>query len=87
MTLEDDEDCVVYTYRLIDYTKSQFTAEQLSFMQDNIRTNMLPILKQQATQTELIKKCMDNNYAFKYIYQDKNGDYMCSVKLTPEDYK
>lgn len=87
LALEDGEDCLVYTYRLIDFSKAQFTDEQLTYMQENIRTNIIPILKAQASQAELIKRCMNEEYVFKYIYQDKNGEFLCSVKVTPDDYK
>lgn len=87
LTLEDGEDCLVYTYRLVDFSKSQFTDEQLTYMQENIRTNIIPILKAQASQAELIKRCMNEEYVFKYIYQDKDGEFLCSVKVTPDDYK
>lgn len=87
LALEDGEDCLVYTYRLIDFSKAQFTDEQLTYMQENIRTNIIPILKTQASQAELIKRCMDEEYVFKYIYQDKDGEFLCSVKVTPDDYK
>lgn len=86
LTLEEEEDCLVYTYRLIEFSKSQFTEEQLSYMQETIRTEAIPILKSQASQTELIKRCMDEEYVFKYIYQDKDGEFLCSVKVTPDDY-
>ena len=87
LALEDGEDCLVYTYRLTEYAKSQFNEAQLSYMQDNIRTNIIPILKSQASQAELIRRCMDEEYVFKYIYQDKDGEFLCSVKITPDDYK
>lgn len=87
LTLEEGEDCLVYTYRLVDFSRSQFTDEQIAYMQDNIRTNIIPILKAQASQTELVKRCMDEEYVFKYIYQDKDGEFLCSVKVTPDDYK
>ena len=87
LALEDGEDCLVYTYRLVDFSKSQFTDEQLTYMQENIRTNIIPILKTQASQAELIKRCMNEEYVFKYIYQDKDGEFLCSVKVTPDDYK
>ena len=56
-------------------------------MQENIRKNIIPILKNQASQAELIRRCMDEEYVFKYIYQDKDGEFLCSVKITPDDYK
>lgn len=87
LALEDGEDCLVYTYRLTEYAKSQFNEAQLSYMQENIRTNIIPILKSQASQAELIRRCMDEEYVFKYIYQDKDGEFLCSVKITPDDYK
>lgn len=87
IVLEDGEDCLVYTYRLLDFSRDQFTDEQLSFMQETIRSNIIPILKTQSSQTELIKRCMDEEYVFKYTYQDKDGDFLCTVKVTPDDYK
>ena len=87
LALEDGEDCLVYTYRLTEYAKSQFNEAQLSYMQENIRKNIIPILKNQASQAELIRRCMDEEYVFKYIYQDKDGEFLCSVKITPDDYK
>lgn len=87
LALEDGEDCIVYTYRLVNFSKSQFNDEQLAYMQEKVRENIIPILKAQASQTELVKRCMDEEYVFKYIYQDKDGEFLCSVKVTPDDYK
>ena len=87
IALEEGSDCIVYTYRLVDFSKSQFTDEQLTSIQEECRTNMIPILKTLASQTELIKKCMDEEYIFKYTYQDKNGEFLFSIKLIPDDYK
>ena len=86
-TLEEGEDCLVYTYRLIDFSKSQFTDEQITYMQETVRADLIPTLKKLASQTELIKRCMDEEYVFKYIYQDKDGEFLYSVKVTPDDYK
>lgn len=87
LTLEDGEDCLVYTYRLVDFSKSQFTDEQLAYMQETVRTSLISTIKAQASQTELVKRCMDEEYVFKYNYQDKDGEFLCSIKITPDDYK
>lgn len=87
MQLEENEDCLVYTYRLIEIERSQFTDEQLSYLQNTIRENLIPMLKSQASQAELLRRCMEEQYVFKYIYQDKNGEFLCSVKVVPDDYK
>ena len=87
LALEEGEDCLVYTYRLVDFSKSQFTDEQLAYMENNVRTNIVSIVKAQASQTELLKRCMDEEYVFKFIYQDKEGEFLCSVKVIPDDYK
>lgn len=85
--LEDDSDCVVYTYRLIDSLKSDYTEDELSEWQEEIRTDLIPTLIEGASQTELIRRCMEENYIFKYVYQDKNGEFLFLVKVVPDDYK
>ncbi len=85
--MEDNEDCLVYTYRLIEYSKSQFSEEQLRQIQDNVRPSIISRLKNQASQVELVRRCLNEEYVFKFIYQDKNSDFMFSIKVTPDDYK
>lgn len=87
LDLEEGEDCLVYTYRLVEYSKTQFTEEQLAYIQETVRKNLIPLLKTMAAQTNLIKRCMDEEYVFKYIYQDKEGNFFFYVKITPDDYK
>lgn len=84
--LEEGSDCLVYTYRLTEVSKSDFTDEQISAMHDMVRVAAIPLVKQQASQTELLQRCMSNNYVFKYIFRDKDMNFMYSVKVVPDDY-
>lgn len=84
--LEEGYDCLVYTYRLTEVSKSDFTDEQISTMHDMVRLLLVPQLKQQASQLELIQRCMSENYVFKYVFLDKDMNFMYSVKVVPDDY-
>lgn len=80
------EDCIVYTYALLDYSKDQFTAEQINNMRDYYRTEMVDNqLKAMAQQDELVKRCIDAGYSFKFVILDKNKDFLYDVKVTPNE--
>lgn len=84
--LEEDYDCLVYTYRLTEVSKSDFTDEQIATMHDMVRLLLISRLKQEASQLDLMRRCMADNYVFKYVFMDKNMNFMYSVKVVPDDY-
>lgn len=86
VALEDDYDCLVYTYRLTEVSKSDFTDEQMLMTHDVVRPEIISLLKQQISQLELIQRCASENYVFKYIFMDKGMNFMFSIKVVPDDY-
>ncbi len=86
MSIEEGEDCLVYKRRLKDFSKDQIPAEKVNDVEKEIRGKMIIELKSEAQQTELLRRCMKEKYVFKYIYLDKNNDFFCSIKVTPDDY-
>lgn len=87
LALEKGEDCIVYTYRLVDFSRSQFDDEQIAYMRQMVHDNMIPELKKQASQTDFLRKCTDANYVFKYVFEDKDGNLLYTIRITPDEYK
>ena len=84
--LEEGQDCLIYTYKLLTLDKNDYTEEQINLMRNFVREAVIPEVKKMGGQTELIKRCMQNDYIFKYVYLDKNDEFFYSVKITPDDY-
>jgi hypothetical protein len=86
ITLEENEDCLVYTYKLVNISISDFSEESIKTFQSIVRPNLINMFKQIASQTELIKRCEEENYVFKCLYFDKDDNFITSIKITPDDY-
>lgn len=87
LNVANDEDCLIYTYQLLNADKTKTTPESLQSAADNLRPVMLQEIKNLANNAEYVRRCMDSNYTFKYYYYDKNGNFLISITLKPEDYQ
>ena len=87
LNVANDEDCLIYTYQLLNADKAKTTPESLQSAADNLRPILLQEIKNQANNAEYVRRCMDFNYSFKYYYYDKNGNFLISITLKPEDYQ
>lgn len=87
LNVANDEDCLIYTYQLLNADKAKTTPESLQSAADNLRPVLLQEIKNQANNAEYVRRCMDFNYSFKYYYYDKNGNFLISITLKPEDYQ
>ena len=87
LNVANDEDCLIYTYQLLNADKTKTTPESLQSAADNLRPILLQEIKNQANNAEYVRRCMDFNYSFKYYYYDKDGNFLISITLKPEDYQ
>lgn len=87
ITLAANEDCLEYKFRLLKIDKNDYSDEDIEGMKSNVRTSMPAVILQISEKTPLIKKCLDANYSFKYIFYDKNDNFLYAVKITPDNYK
>lgn len=87
MNIDDnDKNCLVTNYSLIEFEKSQFSKEQIEQMREIVRNQMLNgQLQQIASQSEALKRWLDSGYLFKYNVYDKNMEYMYSVTVSPNE--
>ena len=86
MELEDGEDCLVMTLKATTLDKSLVSEELLTQACNAERANMIMVLKDEAGKNDLTRQCMEEGYVFKYVYLDKNDDFLFTVKVTPDDY-
>ena len=87
LNVANDEDCLIYTYQLLNADKTKTTPESLQSAADNLRPILLQEIKNQSNNAEYVRRCMDFNYSFKYYYYDKDGNFLISITLKPEDYQ
>jgi hypothetical protein len=68
-----------YTYTLINYdAESIDTVEMKRFMETNIKNNLKTNPQMQWQR--------DNKVTLRYYYKDKNGMYVCTITVKPEQY-
>jgi len=71
---------ILYNYSLVNYENGMIdTVMTKNTLEPNIINNI-------KTSPEM-KYHRDNNVTFQYRYKDKNGNYMFSIIVTPEQYK
>ena len=69
-----------YNYTLINYEKTEIDTVKIK---SNLEQNIIQLIKTNP-QMEYQRQ---NNVTMNYIYNDKNGDYIMSIIITPELYK
>ena len=69
-----------YNYTLINYEKTEIDTVKIK---SNLEQNIIQLIKTNP-QMEYQRQ---NNVTMNYIYNDKNGDYLMSIIITPELYK
>jgi len=70
----------LYNYTLINYENGMLDT---TILKNNLTPNMINMVK---TNPDM-KYCRDNEVTLKYVYKDKNGNYMFSIVISPEKYK
>ena len=69
-----------YNYTLINYEKTEIDTVKIK---SNLELNIIQLIKTNP-QMEYQRQ---NKVTMNYIYNDKNGDYLMSIIITPELYK
>ena len=69
-----------YNYTLINYEKTEIDTVKIK---SNLEQNIIQLIKTNP-QMEYQRQ---NKVTMNYIYNDKNGDYLMSIIITPELYK
>ena len=69
-----------YNYTLINYEKTEIDTVKIK---SNLEQNIIRLTK---TNPQMQYQ-RENNVTMNYIYNDKNGDYLMSIIITPELYK
>lgn len=84
--VEEGEDCLTITSTLVEVEKDAFTEDELEQLSEQIRPITVEEVKEMRNKDALLKRCLEENYVFKMIFKDKNGEFLCSIKVTPDDY-
>jgi len=71
---------VTYKYSIISYSKADFTGK-IETLFDGIKVNYKSKICEEKNGYFLLKK----GAVFKYIFNDKNGDYLSSFKISNKD--
>lgn len=69
-----------YNYTLINYEKTEIDTVKIK---SNLEQNIIQLIKTNPQ----IEYQRQNKVTMNYIYNDKNGDYLMSIIITPELYK
>jgi hypothetical protein len=70
---------ILYTYTLISYDKE--TIDTLV-----IKSNLEPYMINNIKTSPEMKFLRDNKITFRYFYRDKNGNYLFSMQIKPDQY-
>lgn len=84
--VEEGEDCLTITCTIVEADKNNFTEEQLEQLAEEIRPTTIEDVKGFRSKADLLRRCMDESYVFKMIFNDKNGNFLFTIKVTPDDY-
>lgn len=87
LRLEDNADCVIFKYQLVDVDGSAIDESALMPIMESVKKEMLNNLHTMSSQILVFKRLMDAQYIFKAEYVDKNNNPLYTVKIVPDDYK
>ena len=73
-------DTLNYSYRFVDLDKENFNESMIENMKKRISSSFT-----NAKHADKLLK--DNNTIFRFSYFDKNGEFIFSLDMTPEEYK
>ena len=74
---------IQYNYTLINYSKSQLTADQIA----SIKSTMNASLRNTIKSSSDMKPLKDYGVTFKYVYKSNDGTELISLTITPSDYQ
>ena len=72
--------CFQYNYTLVNLVKDSLDT---SYIKEFLTPKAINALKTNPS----LKPFRDNKVTMCYMYKDKNDQYVCSIKVKPEDYK
>jgi hypothetical protein len=81
---EEGEKTIRYSYKVYFYNKSDIKKEELDFFIESRKGSMINYAR---SNDESAKMFLENDISFECIYFYKNGDFMGSFVVKPEDYK
>ena len=64
-----------------------WSAEDLEDFRTTVRNQLPSAITVAAQSNDLIRRCTDAGYNFKYVYFDKNNKEILNVTLTPDEYR
>lgn len=79
--------CYGCLLRMNEIDMDDLSTEELDVFRTGIREALPTVLETAAQGSELMRRCMDAGYNFKYVYFDKNNKELLNVTLTPDDYR
>ena len=79
-TMAGSDKSIIYNYTLINYAKDQV---DLKFFNNKLRPKILNNIKTNPQMNYL----KNRDVTFVYNYNDKNGIFIISLKITPKEYK
>lgn len=73
--------------RINEIDTDNMSAEDLENFRTTVRNQLLSSITVAAQGSDLIRRCTDAGYNFKYVYLDKNNKEILNVTLTPDEYR
>lgn len=84
---ENGADCLTYTYSFLTLKKADFNQGILNQLIVEGKKVVVAQLRSSQKLSNLEKKCMEESYIFKAVFQDMNGEEIFTVTIYPEDYR
>ena len=79
--------CYGIHFRMNEIDTDNWSAEDLEDFRTTVRNQLPSAIAVAAQSNDLIRRCTDAGYNFKYVYFDKNNKEILNVTLTPDEYR
>lgn len=82
-----DNDMIAYSYVLTELEKREYDTESLDAYFLQSKYSVLSLLFYNPERDQFSVRALNENYKLLYSYEDKNGESLGDVLITPQDYK
>ena len=84
---DTNKKCLIYKLRIPSLSRFDFTEEQIKQMQAKMQILGVSFAKEAVNGSELIQKCVNDNYSLRYDIYDKGDNFLYNVLVTAAELK
>lgn len=87
MACDNNSKCISYKLRLTKLSRFDFNEQQVEQMKTAMQALAVGFVKQAVSSSELLQRCANDNYSFRYDIYDKGDNFMYDVHVTADEIK